>query len=88
MSFASGPDVQLRNGTLAHHHAGLLTRHGVLDVTIEARMLVVREPREADNCLRLRTWATAAAKQRHITRVDAEQFTAQFDEAVHNGRLT
>ncbi|MFF1907238.1 methyltransferase domain-containing protein [Kitasatospora sp. NPDC058218] len=81
-------DVQLRHGTLAHRHAGLLARRGLLDVSTEARTLVVRDPREADNCLGLRTWARTAAEHGHLTRTEAEQFTGQFDEAVRSGRFT
>ncbi|MFE9424240.1 methyltransferase domain-containing protein [Kitasatospora sp. NPDC006697] len=81
-------DVQLRHGTLAHRHAGLLSRHNLRDVNTEARTLVVRDPREADNCLGLRTWAHTAAEHGHLTRTEAEQFTGQFDEAVRSGRFT
>ncbi|NUP45210.1 MAG: methyltransferase domain-containing protein, partial [Streptomyces sp.] len=50
-------DVGLRNGSLAHRHAGLLAARGIHDITVEARTLVVRDPSAADNVMGLRTWA-------------------------------
>ncbi|MFH8381290.1 methyltransferase domain-containing protein [Kitasatospora sp. NPDC018058] len=60
-------DVQLRNGTFAHQHAGLLASHHLVDVAVEARTLVVRNPQEVDNYMGLRTWAHAAAEHGHLT---------------------
>jgi SAM-dependent methyltransferase len=81
-------DVGLRNGSLAHRHAGLLAAHGLHDITVEARTLVVRDPSAADNVMGLRTWAHTAAERGHLDPVDADRFVAQFDDAVHAGRFT
>lgn len=81
-------DAALRNGTLAHRHAGLLASRGVHDVTVEARTLVVRDPAAADNVMGLRTWAHSAADRGQLDPADADRFTAQFDDAVRAGRFT
>jgi SAM-dependent methyltransferase len=81
-------DVGLRNGSLAHRHAGLLAAHGLHDITVEARTLVVRDPSAADNVMGLRIWAHTAAERGHLDPVDADRFVAQFDDAVHAGRFT
>jgi SAM-dependent methyltransferase len=81
-------DVGLRNGSLAHRHAGLLAARGLHDITVEARTLVVRDPSAADNVMGLRTWAHTAAERGHLDPVDADRFVARFDDAVHAGRFT
>ncbi|MFG2153180.1 methyltransferase domain-containing protein [[Kitasatospora] papulosa] len=81
-------DVGLRNGSLAHQHAGLLAARGIHDIMVEARTLVVRDPSAADNVMGLRTWAHAAADRGYLDTVDADRFVAQFDDAVHAGRFT
>ncbi|GHH29457.1 hypothetical protein GCM10018780_87520 [Streptomyces lanatus] len=48
-------DAGLRNGALAHRHAGLLAARGLHDITAEARTLVVRDPLAADHVMGLRT---------------------------------
>ncbi|MGV9788279.1 methyltransferase domain-containing protein [Streptomyces sp. NPDC003435] len=81
-------DVSLRNGSLAHRHAGLLSARGIHDITVEARTLVVRDPSAADNVMGLRTWAHTAAARGHLDHGDADRFVAQFDDAVRTGRFT
>jgi SAM-dependent methyltransferase len=81
-------DVGLRNGSLAHRHAGLLAARGIHDIMVEARTLVVRDPSAADNVMGLRTWAHAAADRGYLDAVDADRFVAQFDDAVHASRFT
>lgn len=44
-------DAGLRNGALAHRHAGLLGARGLHDITVEARTLVVRDSSAADNVM-------------------------------------
>lgn len=51
----------LRNGTLAHRHAGLLAGRGLREITMEARTLVVRDSSAVDNVMGLRSWAHTAA---------------------------
>ncbi|MEU6378789.1 methyltransferase domain-containing protein [Streptomyces sp. NPDC046909] len=81
-------DVLLRNGTLAHHHAGLLAARGLDDITVEARTLIVRDPSAVDNVMGLRTWAHTAATHDHLTPEEANRFVSRFDEAVGAGRFT
>lgn len=81
-------EVSLRNGSLAHRHAGLLAARGVRDITVEARILVVRDPAAVANVMALRTCAHAAAARGHLDPADADRFVAQFDDAVHAGRFT
>lgn len=81
-------DVALRNGSLAHQHAGLLAARGLHDITLEARTLIVRDPSAADNVMGLRTWAHTAAARGYLDPMDADQFVAQFDKAVRAGRFT
>jgi SAM-dependent methyltransferase len=77
----------LRNGTLAHRLAGLLAARGLREITVEARTLVVRDPRAVDNVLGLRSWAHAAAAHGYLESADAERFVEQFDAAVDTGRF-
>ncbi|MEU9102318.1 methyltransferase domain-containing protein [Streptomyces sp. NPDC048361] len=81
-------DVSLRNGSLAHRHAGMLAARGIHYITVEARTLVVRDPSAADNVMGLRTWAHTAAAQGYLDPVDADRFVTQFDDAVRTGRFT
>ncbi|WP_328972776.1 methyltransferase domain-containing protein [Streptomyces sp. NBC_00239] len=81
-------DVGLRNGSLAHRHAGLLAARGLHDIIVEAQTLVVRDPSAADHVMGLRSWAHTAAARGHLDLVDAERFVAQFDDAVRAGRFT
>ncbi|KAB1912732.1 methyltransferase domain-containing protein [Micromonospora sp. AMSO31t] len=81
-------DVLLRNGTLAHQHAGLLATHGLVDITVEARTLVVRNPTAVDNVLGLRSWAATAAERGALDPAEARAFASQFDDAVAALRFT
>ncbi|MEU4098077.1 methyltransferase domain-containing protein [Streptomyces sp. NPDC026673] len=81
-------DVLLRNGTLAHRHAGMLAARGLTGVSAEVRTLVVRDPSAADNVMGLRTWAHTAASRGLLGAADAERFTACYDDAVRTGRFT
>ncbi|RKN42774.1 methyltransferase domain-containing protein [Micromonospora endolithica] len=81
-------DFLLRNGTLAHQHAGLLATHGLVDVTVEPRTLLVRNPTAVDNVLGLRSWAATAVKRGELEPAEARAFEDQFDEAVKARRFT
>lgn len=81
-------DVGLRNGTLAHRHAGLLAARGLVDIAVEARTLVVRDPTAVDNVMGLRSWAHTAAEHGYLDANEAQRFVAQFDQAVRAGRFT
>ncbi|MBQ0905178.1 methyltransferase domain-containing protein [Micromonospora sp. U21] len=81
-------EVLLRNGTLAHQHAGLFAAHGLVDITVEPRTLLVRNPTDADNVLGLRSWAATAAQRGTLDPAEARAFEDQFDEAVTAHRFT
>ncbi|MFI6277647.1 methyltransferase domain-containing protein [Streptomyces sp. NPDC050988] len=81
-------EVNLRNGTLAHRHAGMLAARALEDIAVEARTLVVRDPTAVDNVMGIRSWAHTAAARGHLDPVDADRFVAQFDQAVRTGRFT
>jgi SAM-dependent methyltransferase len=81
-------EAALRNGTLAHRHAGLLASRGLQEITAEARTLVVRDPRAIDNVMGLRSWAHTAAAHGHLEATDADRFVEQFDLAVRTGQFT
>ncbi|MEU5789147.1 methyltransferase domain-containing protein [Micromonospora purpureochromogenes] len=81
-------DVLLRNGTLAHQHAGLFATHGLVDITVEPRTLLVRNPTAVDNVLGLRSWAATAAQRGALDPAEARAFEDQFDEAVVAQRFT
>ncbi|MEU4436256.1 methyltransferase domain-containing protein [Micromonospora chalcea] len=59
-------DCLLRNGTLAHQHAGILATLGLAEVTVEPRTLLVRNPNAADNVLGLRSWDLLDAPERRL----------------------
>jgi SAM-dependent methyltransferase len=69
-------EAALRNGALAHRHAGLLAERGLEEITVEARTLVVRDSHAVDNVMGLRTWAHAAAAHGYLQAADAERFVA------------
>lgn len=81
-------EVGLRNGALAHRHAGLLAERGLGQITVEARTLVVRDPHAVDNVMGLRTWAHTAAEHGFLPTADAERFVARFDAAVRDRHFT
>ncbi|MET8833512.1 methyltransferase domain-containing protein [Micromonospora sp. NPDC004540] len=81
-------DVLLRNGTLAHQHAGLLAAYGLVDINVEARTLVVRNPTAVDNVLGLRSWAATAAERGALDPAEAQAFADAFDDAVAAHRFT
>ncbi len=66
----------------------LLAAHGLVDVTVEPRTLVVRDPTAVDNVLGLRSWAATAAQRGGLDPSEARAFEDQFDEAVRTHRFT
>lgn len=80
-------DHALRNGTLAHRHAGMLTMFGLTDVVVETYPLVVRDPNAVDHVMGLRTWAATAAQRGLLEPVRVAAFEAEVDRAIHAGRF-
>ncbi|MEV8513768.1 methyltransferase domain-containing protein [Dactylosporangium sp. NPDC051484] len=80
-------DHALRNGTLAHRHAGILATLGMTDVVVETRTLVVRDPNAVDHVMGLRTWAATAAKRGLLEPARAAVFEVEVDRAIRAGRF-
>ncbi|WP_329020850.1 methyltransferase domain-containing protein [Streptomyces sp. NBC_01601] len=80
-------DHMLRHGTLAHQQAGLLAARGLVDIAVEARTLVVRDPEAVDQVMGLRTWAHTAAERGRLETAQADRFVTLFDEAVAQDRF-
>lgn len=78
-------DHLLRNGTIAHQIPSLLAQIGVVETTIEGRVLIVRDPTAVDNVMGLRTWAAEANARGLLSAEDADRWPALLDEATHQG---
>jgi SAM-dependent methyltransferase len=77
----------LRNGTLAHQMADRFGQAGLEHVSVEAKTLVVRDPRAVDNAMGLRSWARAASTQGMMTDDEASRWEALYDEVVAQGKF-
>ncbi|MFD8262664.1 hypothetical protein ACFV19_27965 [Streptomyces griseoluteus] len=80
-------DHMLRHGTLAHQQAGLLAARRLVDITVEARTLLVRDPEAADQVMGLRTWAHTAAEHGRLESAQADRFVTLLDEAATQVRF-
>jgi SAM-dependent methyltransferase len=80
-------DRMLRHGALAHRHAGLLAARGCTHTQVEARTLVVRDPRAVDNVMGLRDWAQIAHEHGVLSETEVRAWAGQLDQAVAAGRF-
>ena len=80
-------DHLLRNGTLAHRMGGLFAAAGIVDVTVEAFPIVVRDPAAFDHAMGLRSWARTASERGHLSLDDAESWERQIDDAIAADRF-
>ena len=78
----------LRNGTLAHRHAGMLATRGLTEISVDAFTVVVRDPATYQRVWGLRTWARPAADLGYISAHRVLEFERQFDDAVMSGAFT
>lgn len=77
----------LRNGTIAHRAPAALAEAGLIDVNIEPRTLVVRDPTAVDNVMGLRTWARTAFFAGGLTEAELQRWEELFDATVAAGRF-
>jgi SAM-dependent methyltransferase len=80
-------DQLLRNGSLANRMPGLFTAAGLVDVQVEAMILVVRDPTAVDDVMGLRTWAATGHQRGMLTAEDAAAWPQAIDRAVAAGRF-
>jgi hypothetical protein len=64
---------------------GLFTAAGLVDVQVEARTLVVRDPTAVDNVMGLRTWAATGHQHGMLAGEDATAWPQAIDRAVRRG---
>jgi SAM-dependent methyltransferase len=77
----------LRNGMLAHRMADVFVAHGLSDVHVEERRLIVRDATAVDNVLGLRTWAGSAQPYGYLTKSEVATWERLFDDVVAAGRF-
>jgi SAM-dependent methyltransferase len=75
------------NGAFAHRTPGVFKAAGLVDVVVEARTLVVRDPADVDNVMGLRDWAQFADTAGLISSADSARWREQLDEAARAGRF-
>jgi SAM-dependent methyltransferase len=75
----------LRNGTLAHGMGGRFLDAGLGDVSVEEKVLVVRDPRSVDHVMGLRSWARAAMSHGTMTGDEVHRWETLYDETVARG---
>jgi SAM-dependent methyltransferase len=80
-------DHLLRNGTLAHRLGGLFGRFGLVDVSVDAVPVVLRDPAALDHAMGLRTWAATASERGLLEPEHVARWERMLDEAVEEGRF-
>jgi SAM-dependent methyltransferase len=80
-------DHQLRNGTIAHHVAGIFLDAGLNSIQVEPLTLYVRDSTAIDNVMGLRTWARTASANGYMITEDANRWERLFDHTVQAGRF-
>ncbi len=77
----------LRNGTLAHQMAGRFVEAGLEHVSVEAKTLIVRDPRSVDNVIGLRSWAHVALARGIMNDDEVNRWEAMYDDVVAKGKF-
>lgn len=81
-------DHALRNGTLAHRMGSMFAAAGLVDVSVEAVPVVLRDPTALDNAMGLRDWAGIARDRGGLASdEDVTAWTRALDDAVAEGRF-
>ena len=75
----------LRNGTLAHRMRDAFLEAGLGDVSVEEKVLLVRDPTSVDNVLGLRSWARTASARGRMSVDDADRWEGLYDAVVAGG---
>ncbi|GHF73199.1 hypothetical protein GCM10010218_63010 [Streptomyces mashuensis] len=76
-----------RHGTFARRVPGLLAGHGLEEIRVEARTLLVRDRTTADAMTGVRDWAGAFADRGQLRREEARRFDALVDAALREDRF-
>lgn len=79
--------LALRNGTLGHQMAGKFVAAGLEHVSVEAKTLIVRDPRSLDDVMGLRSWARAARVHGTINDEEVNRWETLYDETVAQGKF-
>jgi SAM-dependent methyltransferase len=77
----------LRNGTLAHEMGRRFVEARLEDVSVEERVLAVRDPTSLDNVLGLRSWARTAMADGFMSDAEVQRWETLYDEVVSRGRF-
>jgi SAM-dependent methyltransferase len=80
-------DVARANGAFAHRAVGAFRAAGLLDVVVEARTLVVRDPAAVDNVMGLAGWASFAEASGGLAPGDGQRWRRELDAAARDGRF-
>lgn len=80
-------DHALRHGTLAHRMGGLFVHAGVVDVSVDATAVVLRDPEALDNAMGLRSWAATAHERGLLAAEDVPAWERALDEAIADGHF-
>jgi SAM-dependent methyltransferase len=80
-------DHALRNGTLAHRMGGLFLRAGLVEVSVEATCVVLRDPAALGHAMGLRHWAAAAHERGLLEAEHVPAWERLIDESVADGRF-
>ena len=75
----------LRNGTLAHEMKQRFVEAFLEDVSVEERVLVVRDPTSVDNVMGLRSWARTALADGMMSDAEVHRWESLYDEVVAEG---
>jgi hypothetical protein len=77
----------LRNGTLGYQMAGKFVAAGLEHVSVEAKTLIVRDPRSLDGVMGLRSWARAARVHGTINDEEMNRWETLYDQTVAQGKF-
>ena len=75
------------NGAFAHRALGAFRRAGLVDVAVEARTLLVRDPTDVDNVMGLADWAHFAADAGTIAPDEPARWRNQLAAAARDDRF-
>jgi hypothetical protein len=77
----------LRNGTLAHRMRELFLAARLEEVSVEERVLVVRDPASVDNVMGLRSWASTARDRGMMSDAEVDRWETLHDEVAAAGNF-
>jgi SAM-dependent methyltransferase len=80
-------DAARGNGAFAHRALGAFRNAGLVDVEVEARTLVVRDPTDVDNVMGLADWAHFAAELGSLKPDEPARWRNQLAAAAREGRF-